>query len=225
MTTNDDFQDLQVPKEIENLTRRKVVRHLHDGLTQTVSALAMRINFARRLMETDPDAADIELEKVEDLTREATKEIRHIIFLLRPDEQDPFELFSALELLAEKTRSLFNLEIRLDIRKELADRLSEDVQRVIYALAEEAIDSARNRNGSQSLVVSLVQSEDLLAQLKIEDLAESAGIGQAFQGVELENIHYYASLIAGSVVVDGNGKCMQILFPLKHSIDEGDLQD
>lgn len=225
MTINDDFQDLQVSKEIENLTRRKVVRHLHDGLTQTVSALAMRINFARRLMETDPDAADIELEKVEDLTREATKEIRHIIFLLRPDEQDPFDLFSALELLAEKMRSLFNLEIRLDIRKGLADQLSADVQRVIYAMVEEAIDSARNRNGSQSLVVSLVQSEDLLAQLKIEDPAEGAGIGQAFQGVELENIHYYAGFLAGSVVVDGNGKRMQILFPLKRSIDEGDLQD
>ena len=92
MSTEDNNQVPDIPKEIDHLTRQKVVRQLHDGLTQTVSALAMRINFARRLMATDPEAASAELEKVEGLTRAATKEIRHIIFLLRPENREDSEL-------------------------------------------------------------------------------------------------------------------------------------
>ena len=78
MSNEDNNQVPDIPKEIDYLTRQKVVRQLHDGLTQTVSALAMRINFTRRIMATDPEAASAELEKVEDLTREATKEIRRL---------------------------------------------------------------------------------------------------------------------------------------------------
>jgi signal transduction histidine kinase len=85
------FQNSRVSREIEELIRKKVVRELHDGLTQTMSALAMRINFARRLMISDPDAAERELEKVEDLTRETTREIRHMIFILRQMEMESLD--------------------------------------------------------------------------------------------------------------------------------------
>lgn len=225
MTSNDKYQDLQIPKEIEHLTRQKVVRQLHDGLTQTVSALAMRINIARRLMATDLDAASAELEKVEDLTRAATKEIRHIIFLLRPEEQEPFDLISALELLAEKMLSLFDLEITMDVSREFEDQLPDDVPRLMYAIIEEGIDSARQRNGTQNLSVILNQPEKQLAQLRIEDRTEDAGKEQAFQGVELENIQYYASLMNGSVMIENDGMLMRILLPLNLSIDTADSHE
>jgi len=222
MTINDDFKDPQLSKEIEYLTRRKIVRQLHDGLTQTVSALAMRINFARRLMETDPDAAGIELEKVEDLTREATKEIRHIIFLLRPDDQESFDLFSALEQLAEKMLVLFEIEITLNINEVQVGEIPEYVQRVVYATVEDAIDSARIRNRTKNYSVRLRQLEGQLVQLLIEDTSEGVAQELPFQGVEQENIQRYANLIRGSVSLEKDGMLMQILFPLKHSIDEGD---
>lgn len=225
MTSNDKYQDLQIPKEIEHLARQKVVRQLHDGLTQTVSALAMRINIARRLMATDLDAASAELEKVEDLTRAATKEIRHIIFLLRPEEQEPFDLISALELLAEKMLSLFDLEITMDVSREFEDQLPDDVPRLMYAIIEEGIDSARQRNGTQNLSVILNQPEKQLAQLRIEDRAEDAGKEQAFQGVELENIQYYASLMNGSMMIENDGMLMRILLPLNLSIATADSHE
>ena len=72
--------------EVQEAERRHLARELHDGLTQTVSALAMRANFARRTLESDPGAALLELEKVEDLARETAREIRHMIFILHPRE-------------------------------------------------------------------------------------------------------------------------------------------
>ena len=220
MSTDNKFQEMQIPSEIEHLTRQKVVRELHDGLTQTVSALAMRINFARRLIATDPDAASDELEKVEGLTREATKEIRHIIFLLRPMEQGSFELPSAFEALADKMHSLFNIEISLDIEQDLANQLTLIDQLVIYSMVEEAVDSARKRNWSSHLSVILNKPGRQLVQITIEDRADFAGqIEKPFQGQELESIQNYASLVDGSVVVESDGMLIRILFPLTPSGD------
>ena len=47
-----------------------------------------------------------QLKKVEDLTRAAAKEIRHIIFLLRPEGQGDLELISELDSLANKMGEL-----------------------------------------------------------------------------------------------------------------------
>jgi len=49
-------QEKQRIMDIHDETRKKLARDLHDGPTQSVAALAMRVNFARRLMERDPRA-------------------------------------------------------------------------------------------------------------------------------------------------------------------------
>ena len=75
------YRDLEQEKErmteIQEEARKKLARDLHDGPTQSIAAIAMRTNFARRLMERDPKAAADELFRVEDLARRTTKEIRH----------------------------------------------------------------------------------------------------------------------------------------------------
>ncbi len=82
------YRDLEQEKErimeIEEEARNRLARDLHDGPTQSIAAIAMRVNFAKRLFEKDPDAASQELDKVENLARRTTKEIRHMLFTLRP---------------------------------------------------------------------------------------------------------------------------------------------
>ena len=182
-------------KEIEELTRQKVVRELHDGLSQTVSALAMRINFARRLMSSDPVAARYEFEKVEDLVRDTTREIRHMIFILRPIPQDEFALAAALELLAEKMAGLFDLEIDLDLNDDLVNRMPSIHQRVVYAIVEEAIDSARKHNETEGLAVLLDSIDEQVLKLEVKALGEHAlEKKQPFQAQELESIRKYCGL-------------------------------
>jgi signal transduction histidine kinase len=70
--------------EVQEEARKKLARDLHDGPTQSVSAIAMRVNMARRMLENDPQATSEELGRIEELTRRTTKEIRHMLFTLRP---------------------------------------------------------------------------------------------------------------------------------------------
>ena len=61
------YQALKTEKErmveVQENSHKKLARELHDGPTQTVAAIAIRVNFARRLMDKDPKAAVEELTK------------------------------------------------------------------------------------------------------------------------------------------------------------------
>ena len=208
-------QERRVSEEIDELIRQKIVRQLHDGLSQTVSALAMRINFARRMMDEDPIAAQQELEKVEDLARDTTREIRNLIFTLRPASPGAHGLTESLELLVGKMDELFNLKIKLELDENVVTQLAMIGQRIIYSLVEEAVESARKRNGSTSLTVRLNKFDQQVAQLEIEDSEDvSKKMEFPFQAAEMDSIQEFGELIGGSVRVINEGTIIQVLFPL-----------
>jgi two-component system sensor histidine kinase DegS len=209
-------------EEIDELVRQKIVRQLHDGLSQTVSALAMRTNFARRMMDGDPIAAKKELEKVEDLARDTTKEIRNLIFTLRPAAPGSHGLIESLELLVEKMDELFNLKINLEVDENMVTQLSMIDQRIIYNMVDEAVESARKRNGSTSLTVRLNTIDQQVAQLEIEDCEhDSSKIEYPFQAAEMDSIQEFGELIGGSVRVINEGTKIQVFFPYPRQSENG----
>ncbi|HND50516.1 MAG TPA: histidine kinase, partial [Anaerolineales bacterium] len=65
------YQDLVEEKErladVYEEARKKLARDLHDGPTQSVAAMAMRLNIARRMLTKDTKMANEELVKLEEL--------------------------------------------------------------------------------------------------------------------------------------------------------------
>src|SRR4030042_3703959 len=100
------YSDIQQEKErmieIQEQEHKKLARDLHDGPTQSMAAIAMRLNFARRLLERDPKATADELLKIEELARRTTKENTHMLLPLRPLVLESQGLIAALDAMAEK---------------------------------------------------------------------------------------------------------------------------
>ena len=141
------FESLQAEKarivEIEEDARKKLARDLHDGPTQSVAAIAMRINYARTLLQRSPARVPEELEKIETLARSTTKEIRQMLFTLRPLILETQGLGAALETLVQKlhdTEPTLNVHLELD---ENAEKLDKDSQGMIFYVIEEAVGNAR----------------------------------------------------------------------------------
>jgi signal transduction histidine kinase len=153
------FYDLALEKdanaEIQEETRRKLARDLHDGPTQSVAAIAMRVNYARRLIERDTQAAESELVKIEDLARSTTREIRHMLFTLRPLILESQGLVAALEQLAVKVEETHGRHVELDLDPDAAKRLNRETQTVLFFIAEEAINNARKHAEAEHVWVRL----------------------------------------------------------------------
>ncbi len=167
------YQDLVEEKErmmeVHEEARKKLARDLHDGPTQSVAAMAMRINIARRMLEKDPHTAADELVKIEELAHRTSKEIRHMLFTLRPLILESQGLHAALQAMADKMRETFAQNVLIDIDETMAGQLELGKQGVIFFIVEEAVTNARKHATAGNIWVRLLDVGEGVAALEIED--------------------------------------------------------
>ena len=174
------YCDLEQEKErimeIEEEARNSLARDLHDGPTQSIAAIAMRVNFALRLFEKDEEAAFKELKKVEDLARRTTKEIRHMLFTLRPLILESQGLVMALKQLAEKVKETHDQNVVVEAEKDVAGNLDMGKQGVVFYIVDEAVNNAVKHAEAQNVWVRLRSQADLFI-LEIEDDGVGFNVG------------------------------------------------
>jgi len=141
--------------ETEEEARRKLARNLHDGPTQTIAAIAMRLNFARRLIRRDVVAAETEIQTLEEIARQTTKEIRHMLFTLRPLILESKGLVAALYQLASKLEETHGQRVAVEAQPGVADGLDLSKQAVIFFIAEEAVNNAHKHGEAANIRVGL----------------------------------------------------------------------
>jgi signal transduction histidine kinase len=221
------YQDLAQEKErmleILDESRKKLARDLHDGPTQSVAAIAMRVNFARRLLERDPKTAAEELFKIEDLARRTTKEIRHMLFTLRPLVLESQGLMAALQSMGEKMKETYSQSVIIQPDPRMIEALEAGKQAVVFYIAEEAVNNARKHAKAEHIWVRLQMLKDNLSLLEIEDDGVGFDVNSISSAYEsrgslgLVNMRERAELINGLLRIEsvmGRGTRVQVVIPL-----------
>ncbi len=221
------YQDLVEEKnrmvEVHEEARKKLARDLHDGPTQSVAAMAMRINLARRMMERNTPGAAEELVKIEELAQRTTKEIRHMLFTLRPLILESQGLGAALQAMAEKVRETFSQNVVINIDAKLPEQLEMGKQGVIFYIIEEAVNNARKHANAPTIWVRFNQLEPGIALLEIVD----DGIGFDVKAIDkaydkrgslgMVNLRERTELVNGLLNIEsapGKGTRVQVYIPM-----------
>lgn len=214
------YQNLMEEKDrlvtVEEDARKKLARNLHDGPTQTIAAIAMRLNYVRLLIERDPERAVQELQQLEDLARMTTKEIRQMLFTLRPLILESQGLIAALEQLRQKQQETSLLPFHLDAERAVDQLLSKDAKGAIFYIVEEASTNVRRHACAKNLWVRLFQ-RGMSVVAEVED----DGIGFDVAALEIDyanrgslgllNLRERAALVKGkTIVVSSPGKGTKI---------------
>jgi len=209
--------------EIQEETRKKLARDLHDGPTQSVAAVAMRVNFARRLVEKDPKAAADELFKIEELARKTTKEIRHMLFTLRPLVLESQGLVAALQAMAEKMQETYNQKMIVSVDPNVIPKLEASKQAVIFFIVEEAVNNSRKHAQAANIWVRIKMLEEDFSLLEVEDDGVGFNVGEvdAFYdkrgSLGMVNMRERAELVNGVLHLEsteGQGTLVQVILPL-----------
>ncbi|MEN8241900.1 MAG: sensor histidine kinase [Chloroflexota bacterium] len=209
--------------KIQEDSRKKLARDLHDGSTQTVAALAMRINFVRRLLERDGTVSNEELLQTEELARKATKEIRYLLFTLHPLVLETAGLIPALESMAEKVADTFDQQVIVEGDQEMLAAFDTSQQSVLFYIVEEAVSNARKHAEKDTAWIRVKQPDEKSVLLEIED----HGVGfdpesldetpseRGRPGIVLMGER--AAQLSGKMQIDseeGSGTCIQIRIPI-----------
>jgi len=165
------FEDLQLEQERilekEAEARRKLARDLHDGPTQSVAAIAMRLNFIKMVLEKkDVDKAYDEVIKVEEIAQKTTHEIRTMLFAMRPVILETQGLVPALDQYVERLRANESFQVVLSNRS-YDGQLSSDAEGVVFAIIEEAIGNAKKHAQATKIAINLfAQRGNLYVEIK-----------------------------------------------------------
>jgi signal transduction histidine kinase len=220
------YQDLVEEKErmieVHEEARKKLARDLHDGPTQSVAAMAMRINLARRILAKDAKSAGEELVRVEELAHRTTKEIRHMLFTLRPLILESQGLHAALQAMADKMSETYGQEVSVDIDERIVSDMEVGKQGVIFYIVEEAVNNARKHANAPNIWVRLKPFEHNMALLEIVDNGlgfDVEAVNQAYDkrgSLGMINLRERTELVNGLLNINsvlGQGTTVQVYIP------------
>ncbi len=223
------YQDLVEEKErladVYEEARKKLARDLHDGPTQSVAAMAMRINIARRMLSKDVNMASDELVKLEELAHRTTKEIRHMLFTLRPLILESQGLGAAIQSMADKMLETFSQRVEVEIDERASQQLEMGKQGVLFYIIEEAVNNARKHAGAPVITVRLRQVDVGILLLEIKDNGAGFDVKAMAQNYEkrsssslgMVNLRERTELVNGLLNIEsapGKGTNVQVFVPL-----------
>ena len=203
--------------------RKKLARDLHDGPTQSVSAIAMRVNMAQLILMKDPKAAGEELARIEELARRTTKEIRHMLFTLRPLVLESQGLVAALRSMAVKIRETYSQNVIISVEENILTNFEVGKQGVVFFIVEEAVTNARKHAQAEHIWVNLRSFEKEMALLEVQDDGvgfDVAAVNRSYDqrgSLGMVNLRERTELVNGVMNIQsslGKGTRVQVYIPL-----------
>jgi signal transduction histidine kinase len=181
------------------------------------------VNLARRMMAKDVNEATNELVKIEELAHRTTKEIRHMLFTLRPLILESQGLNAALQAMAEKMRETFSQNVLINVDENVLSEMEMGKQGVIFYIIEEATNNARKHANAPHIWVRLRSFQKEVALLEIEDDGlgfDVAAVNKSYDkrgSLGMVNLRERSELVNGLLNMDsapGKGTRVQVYIPL-----------
>jgi two-component system sensor histidine kinase DegS len=198
--------------------RKRLAREIHDGPAQLLANTVMRADFCVQLWEKKSPDIKKEILSVENMARLALKDLRKIIFELRPMLLDDLGLIPAIK------RFLNGTEEHSDLKTEFLffgrdKRMEPALEVALFRIIQESVGNVQKHAGASKVVVKL----ELLVNkvnLNIRDNgcgfdAEAGSTWKA--GFGLVGMRERAQLFGGelTVVSDESGTLVAASIPLQ----------
>jgi signal transduction histidine kinase len=147
--------------------RQRIARELHDGVGPTLASMNLRLRTARKLLERDQEAAARELDELATLSQENVRDIRRMIYDLRPAALDKLGLVPALRDYLNRCSREHTIEIRFSADN--GDRLAGPAETTLFRIVQEAVNNVVRHANARGVEVSLAQVDGQLALTVSDD--------------------------------------------------------
>jgi two-component system sensor histidine kinase UhpB len=189
--------------------RARVARELHDEVGQSLTAVALRAEQAAG----QPEAQTQALVEIGETVLRSLQDVQRIGRELRPEALDDLGLINALIAMCSRIarQSGIRLHRRLDAQ---LPPLTDEVELVIYRVAQESLTNALRHSGGTEVTVSLAHDDDRV-MLGIADNGRGLPFPRRESG--LRGMRERAMLIGGEFHVSsqpGRGTEVRLRVPL-----------
>ncbi len=199
--------------------RQRLAHELHDSVTQSLYGVTMYSEAASRFLDADQaDKAKNLMKELQKTSLEALREMRLLVFELRPPMLEKKGLAAAIQarLAAVEGRAGIKTELLADSSISLPDT----IEKALYGIAQESLNNILKHAEATRIRVELRQSEGSAA-LEITDngLGFDTVVARQRGGLGLLGLEERAAAIGGLLFIDshpGSGTLIRVEVPLKN---------
>jgi len=211
-------------RDVEEV-RHTLARNLHDGPAQAVAAFSMQAEFIRRLIKNDPDKAVEELSSLGKQAIQTSKEIRTLLFELRPLALESQGLDAALEQYASRFPTHPDDPRVHFSANNFSGRLAPNVETTIFTVIQESVNNARKHAKAQNMWLSLeIKGGYVTASAQDDgkgfDMKLAEANPERRHSLGMTNMRERAALVNGTVRVEsmpGRGTIIILSIPLNEA--------
>lgn len=201
--------------------RARVARELHDGVVQSLHALAFRMYALRTSSALKPAELEQELLDMQEILQKEASNLRNLIQQLRPAEFDPRHLLDFLTSMVERFR--YDTGISAKFVCDVANvSLAPRACREIAAIVQESLANTLKHSGAEHVMVRLSSTPDDWV-LTVDDDGRGFEFTGRYSHNDLENmrrgpavIKQRARAVGGELTIDsraGQGARLEIRIP------------
>ena len=204
--------------EAQELERKRLARELHDETGQALTAILLGL---KPLEATAPATAG----SLRELVKNALASVRKLSIDLRPAVLDDFGLVAALERVRDDLNERSDLTIGLTVVG-LSERLPEDIETMLYRVAQEAVANAVRHAEARTIQITLERSHGEVISLTVTD--DGRGFDPELTGTArfgLVGMRERTALLGGAFHIDstpGQGTRISATIRLRPSAPSSD---
>jgi two-component system, NarL family, sensor histidine kinase UhpB len=176
--------------------RTRVARDLHDEVNQALTGVLLRLEAAR---ESAPPELEGELAETRSLANQAMEELLSLARQLRPTALDDLGLKAAIAGQVEEVGRQREIKTAFTSEGDLSD-LDDDVQLVVYRVAQEALSNAARHSEARSITVGL-RRHDSRVELRVADDGRGFSFAASEGGLGIVGMRERALLVDGEVEI------------------------
>lgn len=208
--------------EAQEEERYRLARDIHDGPAQSLASIVIKAELSEKLIEKEPLRAKDELKGLKVVVKDTLKEIRKVIYDLRPMSLDDLGLEPTIE------RHVYNFKENTGIDVELKmigkiDKLDSAIEIAIFRIIQEGLSNVHKHSEASSVSIVIENTTEKI-NMTISDngigfdttkRTQMAGITTGGYGIASMNER--VELLGGEVRIrssPGNGTRIYLYIPL-----------
>ena len=140
--------------ESQERERRRIAREVHDGPAQYIANTMMRIDFCKMLVQKDLDQGLKELDDLKSNVRKALKEVRGILFDLRPLSLEERGLNEAIKDMANEISIESNIPVNITLHT-MEYEIEHIIEIAVYRIIQEILNNIKKHSKASEAEIKI----------------------------------------------------------------------
>lgn len=208
--------------EAQEEERQKLARDIHDGPAQSMANILIKTEICEKFMDIEQKRSKEELQNLRNIVRETLKDIRKIIYDLRPMSLDDLGLIPTLERYIHNFMKDTGIEVGFNVIGPV-EKLESGIEIAIFRIVQESLSNISKHSQGTFAKVSIEYSTTRLNLSIIDNgigfnIEKINKVGSTTSGgFGLMNIRERVELLDGKLQINsspGEGTRLNLYIPL-----------